>query len=90
MNEIWRPDFIYHIRKREMMEARGEQYTKPELPQFLTDYIVVGPTSSDLQTQTGTEIRNIQASGAIYKLAWFTQQPTKLCHSKMFIVRDAK
>ena len=56
MDEVWRRDHIYHIRKRELMQARGEKYTVPELPQFLTDYIVVGPTSSDLQTHTGIYI----------------------------------
>ena len=42
------------MRKKDTVEARGGKYTIPQdLSVFPTDYIVVGPTSSDLQRDTG-------------------------------------
>ena len=49
---------LYHIRKKDTREARGERYTVPSnLNRYHTDYIVVGHTSSDLQRDTGTYVR---------------------------------
>ena len=37
-----------------MMKAKGQKvHDSPPLPQFMTDYIVVGPVSTTLQGATG-------------------------------------
>ena len=55
VGEIWYPKYLFHLHQRESKIVRGEeqQPRARDLHLYFTDYIVVGPTSSDLQRDTG-------------------------------------
>ena len=59
IDEIWKPGYIYSKKDDEMKAAgrgrtiRVEDLTHLQLAQYLTDYIVIGPISTDLQRATG-------------------------------------
>ena len=50
-DEIWRPGFIYRQRLYQLDRASLDYVD--ELVRYKTDYIVIGPVSSDLQRATG-------------------------------------
>ena len=50
-DEIWRPGFIYRQRLYQLDRASLDYVD--ELVRYKTDYIVIGPISSDLQRATG-------------------------------------
>ena len=59
MDEIWKPGYIYSKREDEIKAAGGGGKIKVQdlshlnLSQYLTDYVVIGPVSTDLQRATG-------------------------------------
>lgn len=54
-DEIWRPGYIYNKRQEEIRAAKGEPLTGAhrKLTHYRTDYIVIGPVSTNQQRATG-------------------------------------
>ena len=57
-DEIWMPGFIYNKRQDQIRAEIGslpiDSHT--DLAQYTTDYVVIGPITSDLQRATGVTL----------------------------------
>ena len=57
-NEIWMPGFIYNKRQDDIKEKMGIRPCDSHiyLTRYTTDYVVIGPITSDLQRATGVTL----------------------------------